>query len=71
VHFTCIPVVFWTRQPGMRPAITQAAIATVSFAIWVFAVGGPFATMSWYDSLYGALVLIAYTLVIGLVNPRE
>jgi hypothetical protein len=60
-----------TSQPGMGPAITQAAIATASFAIWIFAVGGPFATLSWYDSLYGALVLIAYTLVIGLVTPRE
>jgi hypothetical protein len=59
-----------TRQPNMPPAITQAVIATGAFAVWVFALGGPFATTSWYDSIYGALVLIAFTLVIGLLNPR-
>jgi hypothetical protein len=60
-----------TRVPERPTAKTQAAIATASFVVWVFAIGGPFATLSWYDALYGGLLLIFFTLLIGLVNPPE
>jgi hypothetical protein len=60
-----------TRQPGKPVAKTQALIATGSFAVWVFAVGGPFARISGYRPLYGTLALIAYTLVVALIEPRE
>jgi hypothetical protein len=43
----------------------------VAFAVWVFALGGPFAALSFYHSIYGSLVLVLYTLLIGLVNPRD
>jgi hypothetical protein len=60
-----------THEPGKPRAVTQAAIATGSFAVWVFAVGGPFARYDVYRPLYGTLVLIAYTFVVALVNPPE
>jgi hypothetical protein len=60
-----------TTEPGKSPAVTQTAVATVSFVIWVFAIGGPFATTHWYDSIYGAVVIVLYTLAIGAVTPKE
>jgi len=60
-----------TALPGARPARTQAAIATVSFVVWVFALGGPFAGVAWYAPVYGSIALIIYTLSVGLVVPRE
>jgi hypothetical protein len=60
-----------TRVPNKPPAWTQTAIATGSFVVWVFAIGGPFATLSWYDTVYGSIVLVLYTISIGLVTPAE
>jgi uncharacterized BrkB/YihY/UPF0761 family membrane protein len=66
---------FWilrqTSVPQRPPAVTQALIATGSFAVWVFAIGGPFARIDAYRPLYGSLALIGYTLVVALVNPEE
>jgi hypothetical protein len=58
-----------TRLPGRRPAVTQAAISTAAFAVWVFATGAPFAHYSFYDSALGGVVLILFTLVSGVVVP--
>lgn len=41
----------------------QYAISSISFIVWVFAMGGPFATMSWYQSWMGSIVLILWTLI--------
>jgi hypothetical protein len=60
-----------TEEPRKPPAWTQTGIATASFVVWVFAIGGPFATASWYDSIYGAIVIVIYTLAIGAVTPPE
>jgi hypothetical protein len=64
---------FWmlkqTHHEGQPPAIRQAVIATVSFAVWAFALqSGPFDTLA-YDPQYGSIALILYTLGIGLVVP--
>lgn len=65
----------WTLKqtfvPKKKPAITQALLSTGSFVVWVFALGGPFATLGFYRPLYGSLLLIFYTLAIGLVTPPE
>ncbi len=60
-----------TTEPNKPLAITQIVISTVAFAVWVFALGGPFATMDWYSPLYGSLLLIAFTLIASLINPKE
>jgi len=60
-----------THRPGANPARTQAIVSTIAFAAWVFGTGGPFATMDWYRTTYGALVLIAATLALGLINPPK
>jgi hypothetical protein len=66
---------FWTlkqtTQRGKSPAMTQTAISTGSFAVWVFALGGPFASLVFYRPSYGSIVLIMYTLVVALITPPE
>jgi hypothetical protein len=61
----------WTRQPGKPPTVIQAVIATLAFAVWVFALGGPFAKMGFYRPLYGSLLLALYTLLVPMINPPD
>ncbi len=60
-----------TKEAHKPPAMTQALIATGSFAVWVFAIGGPFARYSFYRPLYATLLLIGYSLVVAAVIPKE
>jgi Na+/phosphate symporter len=65
---------WWTwRQatvPGRRPPVTQTVISSGAFAVWVFALGGPFQYVPGRE-VYGSLLLILYTLVAALINPKE
>jgi hypothetical protein len=48
----------------------QVALSTISFAVWVFVTGGPFAGMPWYQAWIPGAVLAAYTLIVPiLVGP--
>jgi hypothetical protein len=62
-----------TAVPNQRPAVRQTVIATVAFIIWAIALGEPFATLfgKAEQSLYGSLLLIAYTVFVPLfvTNP--
>src|SRR5947209_1483775 len=49
-----------TSLPGAPPAVIQTIIATGAFIVWVFALGGPFETLTFYRPVYGALLLIFY-----------
>jgi hypothetical protein len=60
-----------TREPKLRPAVTQAVVSTIAFAVWVFALGGPFESLTFYRPLYGSLLLVLYTLLAGLIVPRD
>jgi hypothetical protein len=59
-----------TAAPGRPPATGQTVISTVSFAVWVFALGGPFKCIPG-QPLYGSLLLILYTLVVARITPKE
>lgn len=63
------PIYTWrvTRAANFPVAYSQIIVATVSFAIWVFALGGPFSFFSWYKAVYGSILLIMYTLFVPLV----
>ncbi len=72
--FVVITVVWvWkqTAAPGKPAAVTQIVISTIAFVVWVFALGGPFESLPFYQHLYGSILLIIYTLVVALVTPRE
>src|SRR6266496_2530282 len=42
-----------TKLPDKPPLIVQTVISTGAFAVWVFALGGPFATLASYHPVYG------------------
>lgn len=49
----------------------QWVITAVSFAVWVFTLGGPFAQLSWYHPVYGAVLLPLYTFLIAIVTAKK
>ena len=65
------------EDTGKLAAKTQIVVSTVAFAVWIFALGGPFKLYSWYAPIYGSLALVFFSLVSGLINqplpapPRE
>ena len=65
--------VFWTRkqttEAGKPVAWRQIVLSSGSFIVWVFAIGGPFAELSFYRPLYGSLLLLIYTSAIPLLPP--
>jgi hypothetical protein len=57
-----------TNRPGEPTAMKQIAISMLAFVVWVFALGPPFAALDWYQSWYGSLALIGYTLAVGAID---
>jgi len=47
---------------------TQLFISTLSVPVWLFALGGPFALLDWYEPAFGAVVLPLYTLVVPIIS---
>ena len=62
---------FWTRkQTQEAKKLTewrQIFLSCGSFAVWVFAIGGPFAELSLYKPIYGSILLLIYTSTIPLL----
>lgn len=48
----------------------QILISTIAFVVWVFALGGPFLQLPWYNSVYGALLLPIYTFFIPIIAGK-
>jgi hypothetical protein len=63
------PLYLWRVQKVEK--WLQIVICTLSFAVWVFSLGGPFAWLGWYKALYGAVLLPLFTFVIGIVEPTK
>ncbi|MBI2936716.1 MAG: hypothetical protein HYY22_00765 [Thaumarchaeota archaeon] len=63
------PLYTWraTKEKNLPPAYAQIAVSTASFAIWIFALGGPFNFIDWYKPIYGSVSLILFTLAPPLV----
>lgn len=69
-----ILTIAWTYQKNsgyQQPSIKQIAIATGSFVIWVFALGEPFSSLSFYHPVYGSIALILYSLIVPLISSRS
>lgn len=62
---------FWTYrqtvQLGKPTPWRQILLSCISFVVWVFAIGGPFAEISIYKPFYGSFVLLIYTSIIPLL----
>jgi hypothetical protein len=63
----------WTYKQTMlngRSAPQQSLISVGAFCAWAYALGGPFPDwLGFYQPGIGSLVLIAYTLITGAINP--
>jgi hypothetical protein len=55
---------------GVRKKL-QLAVATVAFAVWVFAIGGPFGTLEFYKPWIASLLLLIYTSSVALLEPEQ
>lgn len=74
VIFTVLTAVYILKQtfePKKPLAIKQTSISTIAFMVWVFALGEPFESLSFYNPVYGSVLLILFNLTIPLVNPVE
>ena len=60
-----------TSEPKKPRAVKQTTISTIAFIVWVFALGEPFSSLSFYRPVYGSILLILYNLTIPLINPIE
>jgi small basic protein len=56
-----------TNVGGLPAALKQIVVATIAFGVWVFALGAPFDALEWYRPLYASILLIGYTLAVGLI----
>jgi uncharacterized membrane protein YoaK (UPF0700 family) len=69
----CVPLYMYlsTRKPNQPALWSQIAISSVAFPLWVFAIGGPFALLPWYDNYrWVAAVTICFaTFLFGLYVP--
>lgn len=43
--------------------ISQIVISSIAFAVWLFAIGGPFVYFPWYEGWMGGALLALYTLI--------
>jgi hypothetical protein len=50
----------------LKVGTLQTAVLTLAFCVWVFAIGGPFVMLSWYQRLYGGLALALFTIIVPL-----
>jgi hypothetical protein len=50
-----------------KPSLKKVAISTGSFIVWVFALGEPFSSLSFYHPVYGSIALILYSLIVPLI----
>ncbi|PSF38683.1 hypothetical protein C7H19_04020 [Aphanothece hegewaldii CCALA 016] len=66
-----ILTIAWTYKKNSgrekNSSILQIAISTGSFVIWVFALGEPFSSLSFYHPVYGSIALILYSLIVPLI----
>jgi len=47
----------------------QLAVSTAAFGVWVFALGGAFASLSWYEPFLGSVMLVIFTFFVPLISP--
>jgi hypothetical protein len=59
---------FWLYRVMRVRRMTQLLISTISVPVWLFALGGPFALLDWYQPAFGAIVLPIYTLIVPIVS---
>ena len=62
---------YMTKEPKEFTAWSQIIISSFAFPIWVFAIGGPFATYEWYKAQHwiAAVIIMFSTFLLGIYKP--
>ncbi|NJM17550.1 MAG: hypothetical protein HC836_03200 [Richelia sp. RM2_1_2] len=61
-----------TSEANKPPAIKQTLISVGAFIIWAFAIGGePLESLPFYNSGYGVIFMILYTLTIPIISLKH
>ncbi len=60
------PLWLWRVMRVRRTS--QLFISTLSVPVWLFALGGPFSLLDWYEPAFGAIVLPLYTLIVPIIS---
>src|SRR5262249_45221216 len=55
-------VLYW-KKAGVRDVV-QFVVLTAAFVVWVFTIGGPFATAAWYKPFMGSVLLGLFTFLV-------
>ncbi len=59
---------FWLYRVMRVRRGTQILLSTLSVPVWLFAMGGPFVLLDWYEPAFGAIVLPLYTLIVPIIS---
>lgn len=62
--FILIPFYLWFLFKIKK--VLQIIVTMISFAVWIFSIGGPFLQCPWYLQVYGAVLLVLWTLTVPL-----
>jgi hypothetical protein len=57
----------WRIQKVKKKA--QLAVSTVAFVVWVFALGGAFEYLVWYEPFIGSVALVVFTFFAPFIDP--
>ena len=61
------PCTMWRVQQVSKRV--QLAVSTAAIGVWVFALGGAFASLSWYEPFLGSVLLVVFTFFVPLISP--
>ncbi len=59
---------FYLRRVEKVGKNIQLLISVIAYCVWVFAIGGPFVYLNWYQPIYGGLLLPTYTLAVAIIE---
>lgn len=61
----------WLYRVERVHRFSQLVLSSVSVLFWMFAIGGPFRSLSWYDPALGAVALPFYTLLVPILTGKD
>lgn len=73
----CFFAVVASRYFGTRsstdptPQLATIVISSVSFVVWLYAIGGPFVDLGWHVGWIGSLMVLSWTFIVPLVYDGD
>jgi len=71
--FGLVVTPFYLMRLGNVRKTQQLVISTLAFAVWVFAIGGPFGALDWYIKYPAcpAIAVSVYTFLVPLIEAKK